>query len=255
MALQEEFTSQGVWLFRYRGTAPLLMLIAGLGVYLNGKLNPSHLGAGEGLPEMYFELICLFVSILGLLVRIYTVGHTPKNTSGRNVKKQIADVLNTTGSYSVVRHPLYVGNFLMWLGPALLTGNLWFMALFILLYWLYYERIMFAEEQYLRNKFGETYLTWSEQVPAFIPNLKRFTRSDRPFSWRKILLKEKNGVAAMFLVFMIFDVAGELIRDQSNFNWVFIAGTAVSILFYFVLTLIKRRTNWLSVKPGEDRTK
>ena len=59
----------------------------------------------------------------------------------------------------------------------------------------------------------------------------------------------------MFLVFMIFDVAGELIRDQSNFNWVFIAGTAVSILFYFVLTLIKRRTNWLSVKPGEDRTK
>ena len=255
MALQEEFTSQGQWLFRYRGTAPLIMLIAGLAVYLHGKIDPPLHSEGAGLQEMYVELICLAVSIAGLGVRIYTVGHTPKNTSGRNVKKQVADVLNTTGSYSVVRHPLYVGNFLMWLGPALLTGNMWFIAVFTLLYWLYYERIMFAEEQYLRKKFGESYLTWSEKVPAFMPRFGRFKKSDMPFSWRKIVLKEKNGLAAMFVVFLIFDVAGELIRNRSDFNWVFIVGAAVSTLLYIVLTLIKRRTNWLNLKPAQDRTK
>jgi protein-S-isoprenylcysteine O-methyltransferase Ste14 len=252
MALQEEFTSQGQWLFRYRGTAPLILLIAGLGVYLYSRTNPSGFVLGAGLPEIYFELICMAVSVVGLIVRIYTVGHTPQNTSGRNVKKQVADVLNTTGSYSVVRHPLYVGNFLMWLGPAILTGNLWFMAVFTLVYWLYYERIMFAEEQYLREKFGEPYLQWAGKVPAFIPDLRKFTRSDRPFSWKKIVLKEKNGLAAMFLVFMIFDMAGELIRNQSGFNWVFIVGASVTTLFYLILTLIKRRTSWLKTKPVQD---
>jgi hypothetical protein len=164
----------------------------------------------------------------------------------------VADVLNTTGSYSVVRHPLYVGNYLMWLGPAILTGNLWFMAVFTLIYWLYYERIMFAEEQYLREKFGDVYITWSGKVPAFIPDLRSFTVSDRAFSWKKIVLKEKNGLAAMFLVFMVFDMAGELIRNQSGYNWVIIVGAAVTTLFYLILTLIKRRTSWLKAKPVQD---
>jgi protein-S-isoprenylcysteine O-methyltransferase Ste14 len=255
MALQEEFTKQGQWLFRYRGTAPLIMLVAGLAVYLHGKMDPSLYSEGAGLQEACFEYICLAVSMAGLAVRIYTVGHTPKNTSGRNVKKQVADILNTTGSYSVVRHPLYVGNFLMWLGPALLTGNIWFIGVFTLFYWLYYERIMFAEEQYLRQKFGEAYLKWSEKVPAFIPNFRRFKKSDNPFSWRKILLKEKNGLAAMFMVFLVFDLSGKLIRNRSDFNWVFIVGAAVSTLLYIILTLIKRRTNWLNLKPAQDRTK
>jgi len=83
---------------------------------------------------------------LGLFIRAYAVGHTPANTSGRNTKEQLADELNTTGIYSMVRHPLYLGNFFMWLGAAVLTKNGWFIVAFILLYWIYYERIMFAEE-------------------------------------------------------------------------------------------------------------
>ena len=254
MALQEEFIRQGQWLFRYRGTAPVLMLVAGLLVYISSRLDPPSFLIGEGFPLMYYELICLVVSVSGLIVRIYTVGHTPKNTSGRNVKKQVADVLNTTGSYSVVRHPLYVGNYLMWLGPALMTENIWFMLVFTLAYWLYYEKIMFAEEQYLREKFGDPYLQWSDQVPAFIPKLRKFVRSDQHFSWRKILMKEKNGLAAMFLVFLVFNVTGELVRGQTSYNMVFVVGAAVSTLLYVVLTIIKRRTDWLKADRGQPRT-
>lgn len=154
MALQEELEKQGVWLFRYRSYLPLVVLLIGTILYLRTEIYPDIFFLEETPYEIFYEMGCLLVSLLGLFIRIYTVGHTPKNTSGRNVKNQLADYLNTTGSYSVVRHPLYVGNFLMWLGPALITGNLWFIVAFCFFYWIYYERIMFAEEQFLRKKFG-----------------------------------------------------------------------------------------------------
>ncbi|TFH19804.1 MAG: lipid A phosphate methyltransferase, partial [Bacteroidia bacterium] len=151
-----------------------------------------------------------------------------------------------TGIYSVVRHPLYLGNFFMWLGPAMLTGNLWFILVFCLFYWIYYERIMFAEEQFLRGKFGASYLEWSETVPAFVPRFKGFVKSDLSFSWKKVLKKEKNGFAALFLIFCAFDVTGELIQHQSNYNLVFLAGCAISVLAYVILKFLKTRTGVLN---------
>lgn len=249
MALQEEWTKRGQWLFRYRGTAPLLLLIPGLGIYLYNKVNPSFNFPRFDLPEQTYELICLVVSLFGLVIRIYTVGHTPKNTSGRNIKQQRADSLNTTGIYSLVRHPLYVGNFFMWLGVALLTENPWFIIVFCLIYWIYYERIMFAEEQFLRKKFGDSYLKWAEKVPAFFPRFRGFIPPDTPLSWKKVLKKEKNGLAATFLVFFIFDFSGALIRNPLEYNRWLAIGTLVTVLFYVILTLLKRHTGWLK----EDR--
>ena len=62
--------------------------------------------------------------------------------------------LNTSGLYSVVRHPLYLGNYLMWLGVALFSRTWWAPVIVSLVFWLYYERIMFAEEEFLRRQFG-----------------------------------------------------------------------------------------------------
>src|SRR4030095_3531295 len=96
--------------------------------------------------------------------------------------KQVAEQLNTSGIYSVVRHPLYLGNYLMWIGIVLFTKNFEFVIIVSLLYWIYYERIMFAEERFLEKKFGESYLSWSLKVPAFIPALGKFQKSHIPFS-------------------------------------------------------------------------
>ena len=249
MALMEEWTKRGQWLFRYRGTAPLLLLIPGLGIYLYNQVHPASCFPHVGLAEHAYELICLAVSLFGLLIRIYTVGHSAKNTSGRNTRQQRADSLNTTGIYSMVRHPLYLGNFFMWLGPALLTGNPWFILVFCLIYWIYYERIMFAEEQFLRGKFGETYLKWAEEVPAFLPGFRRYIPPDAPMNWKKVLKKEKNGLAATFLVFFIFDLSGALLSEQGEYNRWLAAGAVVTSLLYVVLTFIKRRTDLLK----EDR--
>lgn len=150
MALRQELETQGSWLFRYRSFLPLIVIFIGLAVFIETNWNRS---ASECSP--YYEIICLLISMFGLGIRIYTVGFTPKNTSGRNTKAgQVADELNTTGIYSIVRNPLYLGNFFMWFGLALFTENVWFIISFILSYWIYYERIVFAEEQFLERKFG-----------------------------------------------------------------------------------------------------
>jgi len=182
--------------------------------------------------------------LLGLLVRVYTVGYTPKNTSGRNTTEgQVADVLNTQGIYSTVRHPLYVGNFFMWLGIAMLVQDIWYMVAFTFIYWVYYERIMFAEEQFLRKKFGEIYVNWSLKTPAFIPSLKNFSSADLTFSWKKVIKKEKNGVAAVFIVFLIFRfirdylLTGTVVTD----SWQVYA-TIVSVVIYFILKVLKSST-------------
>ena len=41
----------------------------------------------------------------------------------------------------------------MWLGVAKLTESLRFILAFVLLYWVYYERIMYAEESFLISNF------------------------------------------------------------------------------------------------------
>ena len=246
MALQEEFEKQGLWLFRYRGIIPIVVLGIGSAIYIKSSFYPGS-GTLELQPyKTYYELFCLAVGLLGLVIRAYTVGHTPPNTSGRNVTRQVADTLNTTGIYSVVRHPLYLGNFFMWLGPAMLTANIWFVVIFCLFYWIYYERIMYAEEQFLRKKFGQQYLDWSEHVPPFFPKGKGFVKSSYRFSWKKVFKKEKNGLAALFLIYCGFNVAGELIQNNTHFNYVFLGGATISFLLYFVLWFLKHKTTILS---------
>ena len=247
MALIEEMELQGNKWFRYRSYIPLIFLVAGVAVYAYSTWK--HLSIWEEYPcyKQPFEICCLAVSLLGLIVRIYTVGYTPANTSGRNTKAgQVADELNTTGIYSMVRNPLYLGNFLMWLGIAMLTANIWFIVSFCFLYWIYYERIIFAEEQFLRKKFGEVYLNWTNITPIFFPKFSQYKKPSYPFSWKKVLKKEKNGLAALFIVFALFYAIEKFINNEPvQFNHYIIIGCIVTCVLYLILKIFKKYTKIL----------
>ena len=247
MALQEEFEKQGIWFFKHRSYLPLILLLIGFILYLRTEIKPGAFFLEETPYEFYYEAFCLFISLVGFSIRVYTVGHTPKNTSGRNTKEgQIADRLNTTGLYSIVRHPLYLGNFLMWIGLAMLTGNLWFIIVFCLLYWIYYERIMFAEEQFLRRKFGDRFLEWSKNVPAFIQKFKKFVKPDLPFNWKKVLKKEKNGLIALFFIFFVFDFSGEIVEKETHFNYFILIACILIGFGYIVLEFLQKKTRFFN---------
>jgi protein-S-isoprenylcysteine O-methyltransferase Ste14 len=140
MALIEEMNKSGNWLFRWRSFLPLVLYV------LAASVIWFELDTDNPLFDKTWAWTCLGISFFGQLIRVVTIGYTPKGTSGRNTKEgQVAEVLNHTGIYSIVRHPLYLGNFFMWLGIIMYVGNWWFTLTSCLLFWLYYERIMFAE--------------------------------------------------------------------------------------------------------------
>ena len=241
MALQEELKTQGDFLFKNRSYLPLIILGIGLSVFIHSEYQNKI--TGNRIPEL-FDYIWLGISLFGLYIRVVTVARTPINTSGRNTKEgQIAEALNTTGIYSIVRHPLYLGNFFMWLGVAMLTNNTWFVIAFILLYAFYYERIMYAEESFLRQKFGETYLDWAKNTPAFIPSFKHYQKAKYPFSIKKALKKEKNGLAAVFLLFWAFNFIGKMVKLEAiRFEYDFwVYGALASSIIYIVLKIMKKQ--------------
>ncbi len=200
--------------------------------------------------DMRDELIFLVVSLFGEVIRIFTVGFAPKNTSGRNtVNGQIADELNVTGIYSIMRHPLYVGNFFMWLGPVLFLRSVEVTLFFTLIYWLYYERIMFAEEQFLRRKFGEIYDKWSENVSSFIPYSFKYIRSKLPFSVRNVLKREYNSFVNIFVIFTLLDIFRNYFLSERIYltnMWIYLFVSAFVI--WIVVRIIHKRTRWLEVE-------
>ena len=223
----------------------MVILAIGALIYLRSQFYPETYFLQDLRYEFPFEMFCLAISLLGLGIRIYTVGNTPKNTSGRNVKEQVADELNTTGVYSTVRHPLYLGNFFIWLGPAILTGHFWFVIAFCLFYWVYYERIMFAEEQFLRRKFGNKYIEWAEKTPPFFPDFTLYKPSALSFSWKKVLKKEKNVLAGIFLLFTIFDVASAMLDGMERISYFLLSMCILTGIMYAILKYLKKKTTVL----------
>ncbi|MEM7182087.1 MAG: lipid A Kdo2 1-phosphate O-methyltransferase [Spirochaetota bacterium] len=202
MALIEDLDRQGTFLFRWRSYVPSVILLLSF-VYIR---DYRYVG-GSYETHLLFMTGCFCVSLLGVLVRALTIGFTPERTSGRNTKKQVADEVNLTGMYSIWRHPLYIGNFLIFLGIVLTAFSLSFVLIFILFYWFYYERIIFTEEQFMRNKFGRGYLDWADKTPVFLPALAKYQAPRLGFSFRNILKREYPTLAGAIAAFTIYDLA------------------------------------------------
>ena len=80
--------------------------------------------------------------------------------------------LATTGPYSYVRHPQYVGFILVMFGFLLQWPTLLTLAMFPVLVWMY-VRLARSEEQDAIGEFGEAYRQYAARVPGFIPRLSR----------------------------------------------------------------------------------
>jgi len=245
MALQEAFEKQGNWLFRKRSFLPLLIVIVGGGRYIFLLYHET-----VAVHYWWVDFLFLCVGFFGLGIRILTVGFTPKGTSGRNTGAgQIAEQLNTAGIYSLVRHPLYLGNFFMWIAPVLILTDPWFTLFFCAFYWLYYERIMYAEEQFLRKKFGDIYLDWANKTPAFFPKFSLYKKSDFQFSFKNVLKREYNGFFGLVFTMTAFRLVGFAVSTQQlylDMPWIIIS--FIAFVVFSVLKMLKKFTKILNVE-------
>jgi protein-S-isoprenylcysteine O-methyltransferase Ste14 len=244
MSLLKQLERNGSWLFRHRSYLPLVAIP----VFLACLPSFTYLGANHKLNEVW-QMFCLAISFSGLAIRILTVGRAPLGTSGRNTREQVANMLNTTGIYSVVRHPLYLGNYLILLGMALWPHIWWLAVITSCLFALYYERIMLAEESFLLERFDGSFETWAAATPAFLPRLRGWKPSAISFCWRTVLQREYNAFLLILGVFFVFDLIGDSFAERRwhlTYGWFsfFIAGFVISA----TLRTLKKRTRLLHVE-------
>ncbi|NCA85402.1 MAG: lipid A phosphate methyltransferase [Clostridia bacterium] len=242
MALIHSFESSGNYLFRNRSWLPVFLFVPAAAVVWFTNITWLN-----GFWYQMVTALALLASIAGFVVRAIAIGTTPAGTSGRNTSEgQVAEQLNTGGIYSTIRHPLYLGNYLMWIGIVIFTFNIYFVIIVSLAFWLYYERIMFAEERFLERKFGDAYLEWSCTAPAFIPSFKNYRKSPMGFSFKTILRREYSGVLATVIGFAFID----------NLRWYFLTHTfdplrtvniilIITILIVLILRTLKHNTRLL----------
>ena len=192
MSLNKSIEHIGNQLFKYRGFLPVIFAI--------GAFCIQFFDATERLSYGLVEEIAFFLVVLGHLIRALTVGHRSMHTSGRNRSHQVAEVLNTKGMYSIVRHPLYLANILIWVGWTTLLCIPWLIVVATFVFVVYYLFIMYAEEQFLLGKFGQEYERWHRRTPRLIPNPFLYASSSNDFSWRIVFKNEYPGWTASMTI-------------------------------------------------------
>ena len=142
----------GAVLFKNRGWLPVPFLLVPL-------LSPATLT----LRNIGFGVLLMALGEAWRMWGVATAGTVTRRRS-RNVHKLVDH-----GPFAWSRNPLYVGNFLIWMGIIALSGVLWFLPVAVLLFAVEYFFIVRYEEGVLESIFGAEYLMYKERTPRWIP--------------------------------------------------------------------------------------
>ena len=135
------------------------------------------------------------IAALGQFWRIYAAGVIYKN-------RQLA----TTGAYSLVRHPLYLGNFLVLGGFAIACSNGFVVGVVVFFFLFYYPAAIRYEDHKLEEIFGDEWRSWSKNIPGMFPTRLKW-QSNVESSWNLRQSMIRNGEA----VYTIFEIGAAIL--------------------------------------------
>jgi protein-S-isoprenylcysteine O-methyltransferase Ste14 len=242
MKISEHSSHTGRFFFRWRGYLFLPLLPIFLLSFI--QYNPIS----SPMDDLLWEVGCFLVALLGLSVRVLTVGTVPRGTSGRGTKKPGANVLNTTGMYSIVRHPLYLGNYFIALGISLFLRT-WFLPIIASLALIvHYKIVISSEEEYLEGKFGDEFRAWAAKVSVIIPRLNNYQAPKLSFSWKAALRREFYGLFGIITAFFALDFIGDFIAyKRITFDPFWTPLFMIGLVFFSVIRILKKKTHLLEV--------
>jgi protein-S-isoprenylcysteine O-methyltransferase Ste14 len=117
------------------------------------------------VPWVFRLILALCVIILGIML----ARSAEKALFQEELESPKVDVIDT-GILGHVRHPLYLGVLLVYIGFILGTFSLISVAVFIVVA-LIHNKLATYEEQDLERIFGEKYVEYKSRVPKWIPRL------------------------------------------------------------------------------------
>jgi protein-S-isoprenylcysteine O-methyltransferase Ste14 len=155
----------GALLFRNRSWLPVLFI--GVPLLVPGRMSAAAWIVGA------------IVVVAGEWIRLAGVAAAGTVTRRRS---RTVQRLVTYGIFGWVRNPLYVGNFLIWMGFTIISGVYWFLPLAIVIFAIEYSLIVRYEEGVLESIFGAEYLSYKQSTPRWIPRPPS-TPADGPHDW------------------------------------------------------------------------
>jgi len=133
------------------------------------------------------------LALIGLLLRAFAAGHIEKS-----------QILAESGPFRYVRHPLYLGSFILGLGLMVAGGSWTLGAVYLGLFAAIYAPVMRREEAFLRQKFGPAYDGYARRVPLFFPLPGRAQAGGKAFEWRRYRANREYQAALGYLAMMAF---------------------------------------------------
>ena len=132
------------------------------------------------------------VAAAGVVLRAFAAGHLVKNRA-----------LATGGPYAYTRNPLYLGSALIMAGLVVAAGNGVLAAACLVLFSAVYWAVIRREEEYLRREFGDEYERYAQNVPLFIPRIRR-NAGGESFDWQQYRKNHEHEALLGYLAIMIF---------------------------------------------------
>lgn len=124
----------------------------------------------QGWPAEVSEFLGYFLLVAATLWRVWCLVFIGGSKNG---------ALTDQGPYSVVRNPLYVGNFLGTVGFCFAIEQPLVAVVIGVLFMAAYSAVVAREENDLERLFGDAYLSYRAAVPRWIPDWRRYREPEK----------------------------------------------------------------------------
>jgi protein-S-isoprenylcysteine O-methyltransferase Ste14 len=182
----------GQVLFKNRGWLPVPFLAVPL-------LAP-------GVQSRTTWIVGLIIVAIGELVR--TAGVAAAGTGTRRRSRDVQRLV-TYGAFAWCRNPLYVGNFLAWIGFTVVSGVVWFIPVAILIFAIEYTLIVRYEEGVLESIFGQEYLDYKARTPRWFGRPPAGS-TEGPHDWKEAIWSERSTILQYVVLIGAFWYKGQM---------------------------------------------
>jgi len=189
----------GAVLCRHRGWLPLLFL--GIPLVMPGTTSPFRWEVG------------LALIVIGEAIRLAGVAAagTVTRRRSRNVQRLV-----TYGIFAWARNPLYIGNFLIWMGFVVISGVMWFLPIAILLFAIEYTLIVAYEEGVLESIFGQEYLDYKKTTPRWIPRPPKGPQPEGEYHWAEAFRSEVSTFLQYAVLLLAFWIKSQMMEGSGG---------------------------------------
>ena len=189
------------------------------------------------------------IVLLGEWLRLWAngyVGHVKVNWTQRQRGDAKIGQLITAGPYAYVRHPLYLGTFIIGLGFCVIVGNIWVGLAALAFFLLIYRWRMGKEEEILREEWGDVFERYRRAVPQWLPSGRRYDHPHGRWSWKGIAAsKEFKTLVWVIVLAIVLYFREEFFQEHEPFLggkrvqhlallWLMVLLIAADVIYEFV---------------------